>query len=376
MKRMSFGCDLLKSINAQLKDKARLLSGKTQLGKYVSFVRKHRPSQIWNCVLKKTSPPNGRFLTYRPLHLVFRITSRCNMNCNFCLRKAPSVPAHFFEFQDMTLENFISLTGRYSEAYAVELSGGEPLLHKDFFEMAKYAYSRQMEVCASTNGIILHDKLNQIIKSPLSLFNVSLDAVNPVDYEKMHGFSGDVFYSILQSITELVAIRNRSNPRLELRVSYICTKSNYRRIPDMVRLAQDLGVDQLDLTNLFSYDLPGFSSDQSLYDDDSDVLEVLKDVERARSNLRVKMPELLSHQITRRLCKMPFRTLTMDADGSYYVCCQMTKNEGFGGIMGDEDVWNGSAFQRIRRILTDVSVPLPEVCRFCRYLFRPYKMIG
>jgi radical SAM protein with 4Fe4S-binding SPASM domain len=349
---------------------------KALASRYVHFLGNHTLLQISNCAIRKVVPCSNTHLGYRPTCLIIRITSNCNQKCNFCAWKSSKIGAETFKFPDMSFKDFVNVIERFHQAISLHLSGGEPFLHKDFFKMVEYAHSRKMFVSASTNGVELDDKIDELIQSPLSVINISVDADNPNEYQKMHGSSGNTFYSVINSVRELATLRRRVESKLRIYISYVCCRDNYRKIPDIVDLAQDLGVDELEFHNLIPYDLPGFSEEQSLYEDDTEVLEIIQSVRTTRSNLRVRMPPLLTRDMSKRRCKMPFTTLTVQGDGRYYVCCNTISEKWSGNAMNERDIWNDSRFQHIREILKDGSVPLPEMCRVCPERSHPYKVFG
>jgi MoaA/NifB/PqqE/SkfB family radical SAM enzyme len=275
----------------------------------------------------------------------------------------------------MSISTFVKIIDKLKGAISLELSGGEPFLNKDIFDMIKYAHSKKMHVSVSTNGTILYNKIDQIIYSWLSTLNISLDAVDSSDYKSMHGAPKSVFYTVLENITALAEKKKRLNHHLKLKISHVCTKRNYKRIPDMVRLAEELDVDELLFHNLIPFGLPGFSKDQSLYDDDSEVVEVIESVEQPSSKLRVVMPRLHRRVISERLCRMPFTTMPMNGDGYVSTCCQITPQREYGNILHNENVWNNFHYQGMRKILIDNSELLPDICKTCPLMSRPYKIL-
>jgi MoaA/NifB/PqqE/SkfB family radical SAM enzyme len=298
-----------------------------------------------------------------------RITSRCNQKCLFCRLKAPGVPEDYFKFSDMTLNNFVRIVDRFRAAIVLLLTWGEPFLNKDVFNIIEYAHAKKMYVTASSNGAILNDKIEQIVRSSLSELNISLDASNPSDYERLHGAPHGSFYNVLENIRELSEKRKKSNNHIKLTISHIFTKKSYKTIPDMIRLAEELEVDGLVLHNLIPYGLHGFSKDQSLYEGDSEAIEVIRSVERIGSKLDLVMPIFRERVIAKRHCRMPFTTMTIDGSGGVYVCCEALEPIDCVNILHDENVWNNPDFRRMRKMLTDCSEPLPETCKICPLIY-------
>lgn len=335
----------------------------------LNFVREHSLPQTWNMVKYKISKQcQSTYLRYNPIHLNLFVTSRCTQKCNFCPRKRDNTLIEVFKFSDMSFDNFKKIINRFIDAQFIYFSGGEPFLNKDIFDMIEFGSKNKMGTEISTNGTILNDKIDQIIHSALSSMNISLDAHDAGAYKKMHEDSKQVFDTVIGNITELVEKRDKINHGPELRISYICTKANYKNIPDVIRLAEELYIDEIFLNNLIPCGIPGFLEDQCLYEDDLDVVEVIKSIDQPKSKLTVTLPKLYKRTITERCCTEPFRAIPIDGNGNISPCCTISPHRRYGNVFQDNDVWNNSSFQRIRKILLDKSLPLPKFCKTCHGL--------
>jgi MoaA/NifB/PqqE/SkfB family radical SAM enzyme len=347
--------------------------------KYFRFAKRHTFLQSWNAAKYKITeklPFRSTYLIYEPINLTIRLTSKCNQRCSFCPRISPITESHYLVFNDMTLDNFKSIIDRFRRAININLTGGEPFLNKEIFEMIEYAHTKRMRVTVATNGVLTYGKADQIINSSLSEIFFSLHADNPVDYERMHGVSKKEFYKISETIEDLVKKKKVHSNNLKLSINSVCTKSNYRKIPDMVSFAEALGVNRLIFLNLIPFSIPGFTKEQSLYESDQDVIDLIESIELKNSELKVMMPVLYKHTITDRSCKMPFRDLTINGDGLVSICCELTEDEKYGNVLKNEDVWNNIYFRKAREMLLDGSKQLFDVCNFCPLMGRPYKELN
>lgn len=341
---------------------------KTSAKKTISFFSNHSMVQIWNTAkyeIGKFRRFNSPYLKYDPTYLVLFITIRCNLSCSMCAFQSPGWSRSILESSDMPLDIFNHIIDRFSRATRLELTGGEPFLHRDIFEMIDYAHERRMEVKIPTNGIVIHNMLDKLVHSPLSRLNISLNACNSDEFFEVHGGSKQRYTMLLEDISKLVKKRNRYNKNLKVSISYICTKANYKSIPKMVQLAENLGVDEVDFHNLIPFDIPGFSSVHCLFDDDFEVIEVIRSVSSPKSNLGVVMPRLYKRKYVDRRCDIPFRILTIYPDGSISPCCLTPPRKRYGNVFTDKDVWNNSTFQKQREVLINSSLPLPDFCKTC-----------
>jgi len=318
-------------------------------------------AQLWNAFKYKIYKFDNPYVRHRPLQLTILITSRCTLKCLMCKLYRPFKRINF---EDLTLNRFDQILNKFRQALSVFLTGGEPLLNKEVFKMINLAHKYRMTVAMSTNGTVMGELIDKIVSSPLSRLNVSLNACNSHEYRRMQGGSKRLFNTVIENIKDLAERRNKKAKKLWLQVSYICTKSNYKSMPNMVKLAEDLGVDAMYFNNL-SPGLPGFGKDECLYADDEDVLEVMEILDIIKSKVVICKPRLYNQKTTPRLCKMPFTNLTLDADGNVSVCCSFLPERRWGNIFHDKDVWNGYAFRKIRRMLIDDSLPIPDICKRC-----------
>lgn len=98
------------------------------------------------------------------------ITNICNMNCSFC--KKENRPKKYMSVEEFKL--IISKIKKYTEQIYLHVKG-EPLMHKDLEEILNVAYLNNIKVNITTNGTLLKDKLNIILKSKsIRQINISL----------------------------------------------------------------------------------------------------------------------------------------------------------------------------------------------------------
>ncbi|UFX83294.1 radical SAM/SPASM domain-containing protein [Candidatus Absconditicoccus praedator] len=125
--------------------------------------------------------------------VVLTITTHCNLACYYC-----------FNDYDYNLDqrNFIKpltfeqIKGIVDDLYKngcrdIIISGGEPLLHYDFFNIIDYCLNKGIYVRVNTNGDLLNSRIvDKIIQYPINLM-VSIHEFNEKDYAytNVRGFS-------------------------------------------------------------------------------------------------------------------------------------------------------------------------------------------
>ncbi len=105
---------------------------------------------------------------------LFKITYDCNQNCIFCHENFIN---SFLPFDYEKLKDFDKLL-ETEKIDSIMLSGGEPFMHKNIFDIIKYFKSKGYKVIVITNGINLaKDKIDKI-KSEVDLLYFSLHSLD------------------------------------------------------------------------------------------------------------------------------------------------------------------------------------------------------
>ena len=130
----------------------------------------------------------------RPGRLVPRIISwnttfKCNLKCAHCYMDAQERESK----DELTTEEGKMLIDQIVEVSkpVLVLSGGEPLLREDIFELAKYASDKGLRVGLGTNAIGIDDEVAVRLKNcGARSVAISLDSSNPEIHDKFRGMSG------------------------------------------------------------------------------------------------------------------------------------------------------------------------------------------
>jgi radical SAM protein with 4Fe4S-binding SPASM domain len=117
----------------------------------------------------------------------------------------------------------------------VVLSGGEPLLRDDVFDIARYGTKRGLRMCLATNGTLVDDSLCEKIKeSGIRIVSLSLDGSSEEvhdDFRKQKGaFAGTIRAAGL--------FRDHG---IEFIINSSFTRRNQEEIPKVYKLAKEIG---------------------------------------------------------------------------------------------------------------------------------------
>jgi len=296
---------------------------------------------------------------FRPNNLFFPViwvTNRCNLKCSICDQWR--TPQSLID-QELKTEDWFQLirSAKNLNAMVVVITGGEPLLRKDIFEILRYINSLDMNAHLITNGTLLskHNIVN-LKKSRVSSISISLDSFVPEVHNCIRGIN--CFDRIVDGIKNLNIIA----PEIKLGINCVITKKNFRSIYKMVKFAENLGVDQIkfDLvhTNLMHKDKTKESFKNYIFKKD-ELPELELELEKLRNNLLkskliTNSSYFLSNIITTYLskgkrydCYAGYISCAIDALGYVSVC------DNFNGILNIKDksleqIWKSDTLKESR----------------------------
>ena len=131
----------------------------------------------------------GREIEY----LRLSITDKCNLRCSYCM---PENGIKYISHNEvLTYEEIIRFVSVLAKMglKKVRLTGGEALVRRDCELLVKalHSISGIKEVCLTTNGFLLKEKIPLLKEAGLSSVNISLDTLNEKTFEKISpGSSG------------------------------------------------------------------------------------------------------------------------------------------------------------------------------------------
>ena len=169
---------------------------------------------------------------------VFEVTQRCNHDCPHCYN-AWKNPVGYPMGELPTGETLAMLGELLDETGAslVSLTGGEPMLRSDIYEMVDYLNARRVTVNLITNGGLLDDSaIARLSPEKISVFELPLLSVERAIHDRMSGKAG-AFDRATAAMAELKLRRQR------VVGVFVATKLNLPTWRETAELAVALGLD-------------------------------------------------------------------------------------------------------------------------------------
>ena len=171
-------------------------------------------------------------------HLFLEVTSRCNARCEHCGSRCDANE----QGEEISAELLKKTLKEISECYNprkvfLNVTGGEPLVRKDLFDILEYAVGLGFSWGMTSNGMLINETmLKKIEKAKMETVSISIDGL-----EKTHEEFRKVpnsFQKILKGIDMMIA-----SPVIKVvQVTTVANKKNIHELEELYQILLDHGV--------------------------------------------------------------------------------------------------------------------------------------
>jgi heme b synthase len=181
-----------------------------------------------------TGKPHNDEDSSAPLRLVaWETTRNCNLNCVHCRAAATQGP-YTGELDTRAALGLLDQIAQVAKPIII-LTGGEPLLREDIFEIAKYGDAKGMRMVMAPNGTLVTPEIAaRMADSGIQRISVSLDGASAESHDAFRGVTG-AFEGALNGIS------NAKAAGIQFQINTTITKANLDQIPKILELAESLG---------------------------------------------------------------------------------------------------------------------------------------
>ena len=165
--------------------------------------------------------------------VAWETTRNCNLNCVHC-RAAATCGPYTGELDTRAALNLLDQIAEVAKPIII-LTGGEPLLREDIFEIARHGDAKGMRMVMAPNGTLVTNEIAaKMAQSGIQRISVSLDGATAGSHDAFRGVQG-AFESALQGIA------NAKAAGIQFQINTTITKTNLDQIPKILELAESLG---------------------------------------------------------------------------------------------------------------------------------------
>lgn len=320
-----------------------------------------------------------------PLRLAIENGVGCNFNCKMCALRHMNRTRGFISFEkfkeiyDQIKPPYLNLTG-YTDSF----------MNMDIFKMIKYGKDNGSYVKLDTNAMIMNSKVAEdLILSGADEISISIDGSIPEIYEEIC-VNGKLDI-VIENVKKLVRMRNAANSKLRIDVAIVAQRDNIKDLVNIIKMVDDLGVDEINPTPVVEYDINEFEG-YLLENVIDDLREALKEIETSTSviaDLNIESlyqyiedysMDRLKYKTTKHSCYTPWHNCYITWEGDVVPCCYFyDKQVCFGNVFEESfaDIWNNDKYKNFRR---DMSKHRSiKICQTCRndevFLEKKFKML-
>src|SRR2546427_5042819 len=172
---------------------------------------------------------------YKAYSVSWNLTQRCNLLCAHCYMSAFSGADKSHELSTAECQRVMDEIARVNPQVFLILTGGEPLLRKDIFDLAAYAADKDFTVVFGTNGVLLREKQAKLMRQHGVVgASISLDSTEPAKHDVFRHLSG----AWDGAVRATKVLREEG---LDFSLHMSVTDWNVAEIPAMIDLANELG---------------------------------------------------------------------------------------------------------------------------------------
>jgi len=295
-------------------------------------------------------------------------TSICNLNCPMC-PVAMGVSEYDYPEKILSLELLEKLREPLAHAQRVFLSGGgEPLLHKQFLEMAALLKKLGLEIIFNTNGTLIDAEIaRSFVELEVDCISLSIDAIDPALYRELR--SGAEFEQVRHGLELLNAEKRKRNAlRPLLNMQFTLMRENERELLRLIVFAHEHLLNHLvvePLSPVFSFDSRYQEFFRKHYlPPNPRLVQTLKEL---RTKAQAQGFHFSSHYLEENRvperCSQPWLNFGVRTNGRVFLCCGSAEKMGSLAENSFDELWNGEAFQLFRREIA--SGKYPEPCALC-----------
>jgi radical SAM protein with 4Fe4S-binding SPASM domain len=282
-----------------------------------------------------------------PLAVHLEVIGACNLTCTHCFAGTLPRNDHPLSVAEMdTLFGELALLG----SFRLGLTGGEPLLRKDLFEIVDAATEHGLHPCLTTNALLIDEPIaRELGRREMVWLNVSLEGARA---ETNDAIRGD---GVFDRVIEKLALLGR---HARFTLAFTLTRNNLAEVEDCVALAKSVGAHTAVFRPLYPVGVAARSPElMPSFDGYVDALERLERVDAAGDVFAIDpfspsaREELRGVVSPSASCGAATTVASISVQGDVSPCSFLGSAFETGNIrtLGFEAIWRaGHAFRRLR----------------------------
>lgn len=175
-------------------------------------------------------------MDFRAYSISWNLTKRCNLNCDHCYLDATFRGG--LRTDELSTEDCFRVIDQIAEVNPnvfLILTGGEPLLRPDIYDIIRYASDKKFMVVLGTNGTLInHANAEKIKMAGAHGVGISIDSMDSAKHDKFRGVS-----RAWENSTKAFEILKEVG--IDFLIQMSVAEWNYKEIPNVVAFSEKVG---------------------------------------------------------------------------------------------------------------------------------------
>jgi len=311
-------------------------------------------------ITTKAFDMDGNYSLYT---LLIEVTKKCNAACDQCGSRC-DINSEELLSQEQILAALKDIKDNIGTYTMLNVTGGEPLLRKDLFEMMTKASAMGFEWGMVTNGSLITDKtVEQMKQSGMKTITVSVDGLKET-HDSLRHLPGS-WEHIMKSLKKLKAADFLDHTQ----ITFTANRRNVFEFEQLYRIVSPIGLNSIRVSVMDPIGRALDNRDLLLTREEIIYFTgIVNKLNGVKNGVPVVWgcPHFLGDRLDNRrfLCFAGVYTASILANGDIFVCPNVERRKELiqGNILTDSfsDVWN-SRFEFFRNRV------LPKMCEGCKY---------
>lgn len=299
-------------------------------------------------------------------HLFLELTNKCNERCIHCGSSCGE-----FNDKELTLDQYKSFLDQIKEDLNINefmlcITGGEPLLRKDFFDIMSYANNLGFNWGMTSNGILITPEVaKKLYEVGMKTISISIDGLEST-HDSFRRTPGG-YKRAMQGIQNLINVGKFHH----IQVTTVVTHQNINELPQLYDILKDIDIDSWRVINIEPMGRANLHPELLLTKEDyrymvNFILDMRKREEPVCYGCSHYLGLTYEHTIRDWyfLCTAGIQTASITSTGDIIACLDIERRPEFvqGNILTDnfKDVWFNK-FKIFRKDLSDTC----DKCKNC-----------
>lgn len=296
-------------------------------------------------------------LAMSPLLVQIELTEACNLRCRFCYNsQKPRYNQNVYKMLDILAEQGVM---------QVTLTGGEPLMHPDFFGILNYAVSKFPNVMILSNGSLMTDDIvERIADSGVMSVSISIHGDEKI-HEELTGNPGSYAKS-MNAIRKYLSLA-----KTPIASNFVLNAANKGMLARTTQTFKDMGLNFMTITRFVPVGIGKTANFLEItHQDMVDAMDFADKFMKTNPNPHIEFAEAIPHcavpshlEYLANTCSYGYDRFYVDVNGNMMVC-GLSRIPLGGNILSttiNEIKKNSEAFNAF---ITNQHVP--ECCKQCK----------